>query len=642
MNRLIVLLNVLFVLLTACAPTSLPLLTEEGSAPTSAPAVPKQTLAAVPTTAAFAGDYAIFSINVQDFAYPDKSAATVSRILALHEKYNVPVDFYLTTTILDWYESHAPDLLNKLKTSPLAGLAYHVRPPAPYYTDYDWLGLGKKSATEQFNTIMNYETHGLDLASGQPTTKAGGYKKLSDLTGGNALIASLQTDAAFAESSASVFKTLGAKFIVSHSGAPNLGDQRSGMYLRPEHYDLKLFEHVGKKASDAVDDAFKQARAARNARAPYFVGIKMHDNDFFADDSAWVTAFLRGPRKPPFDINRKSKLLSDADANAQWSLYEAALVSVAASKDRLRAVHSKDLLALIITQPTAAQPAPKAAQPTAALSKTTPPPAATPTQAAKSNAPLLYISGTMHIENKREVWPDPDKLIAFFQRATKTGMHWSIGADIDWLNGEPRAGEIIRATSAVGVQWDAHTHAITDRANAARKIEQLGGKVTGVVSGMTVGEIDQMRNPLSGSGGYTWTAQVLWGYSGLITGKGAHTLGNDDKSAGVWRPKSSAEYSVHDPNGNLVSVGGGTRLLKDAEDLAKKISAGGNYAPITSVTVMVLPKTLLAPETNENIDALEAWAARVGKISSVRWATIAETATAWVAAGGVPSRMEVK
>ncbi len=95
-------------------------------------------------------DNVIFSINVQDFSYPDKSIATVYRILDLHERYGVPVDVYLTTTMTDLFEHQAPDLLQRLRASSRAAVSYHVRPPKPYYTGFDWAGLGAQNAQEQY------------------------------------------------------------------------------------------------------------------------------------------------------------------------------------------------------------------------------------------------------------------------------------------------------------------------------------------------------------------------------------------------------------------------------------------------------------------------------------------------------------
>ena len=60
-------------------------------------------------------DYAIFSINVQDFSYPEQSAAVLDRIITLHETHNVPMDIYLTDVMAQIYAEQFPQLLERLK-----------------------------------------------------------------------------------------------------------------------------------------------------------------------------------------------------------------------------------------------------------------------------------------------------------------------------------------------------------------------------------------------------------------------------------------------------------------------------------------------------------------------------------------------
>ncbi|GEM_PF-6526912 len=88
-------------------------------------------------------DCVIFSINVQDFSYPKEGAETVARILDIHEKHGIPVDLYQTTTMTDLYDA---TLLRRLKESPAAA---------------------------QRRIVVEYETHGLDLATGRPLPPAG-------------------------------------------------------------------------------------------------------------------------------------------------------------------------------------------------------------------------------------------------------------------------------------------------------------------------------------------------------------------------------------------------------------------------------------------------------------------------------------
>jgi len=259
----------------------------------------------------------------------------------------------------------------------------------------------------------------------------------------------------------------------------------------------------------------------------------------------------------------------------------------------------------------------------------------------------IYISGTMHIETNPASWPDPDQLLALFERATKagrtpgreTGMRWSIGADIGWLEGVPRAGELIRATEAMGVEWDVHAHKMADRPKCAETIRRLGGHPNAVASGLIASELDEMRSPIQNPDGSPWQAEVVWG----MVRRPGHGPGADDNAAGLWRPKSSAEFTTHDPAGNLVAVGGGSRRLEEAEQLAKELAAStGGRPPLVSATIMVSPRTLTVVGTQDGIEAIEAWASRVAAMPVVQWATIRETAKAWLAAGGVPSRMEIE
>ncbi len=570
-------------------------------------------------------DSVIFSINVQDFAHPDLSVATLKKLIAIHEKHQVPVDFYLTTTMADLYESKAPELIEQIKKSPFVSVSYHVRPPSPYYTKFDWLGLREMSADQQRETVLRYETHGLGLATGQPTDKPGGYQKLTRLFGYAPVVVSSQSDAELGRAVSGVFKELGARMFAVHGRPPNFGDQRDGTFLRPEHVDVKLFQHAGERAEDVIEGAFQQARQDREAHAPYFIGVKMHDNDFFAETSAWVTTYMRRNRRPPWDLSVTAPLRSERDQAALWSLYESTVAYVAGAQPRIAAVNAPQVLAML------GAPAGNRAS--------------TPASKANAAGPLLYVSGTMHIETKRLSWPEPDAFVKFFQRATQTGrapgrtngMRWSVGADIGWLEGEPRAAEIIRATEKLGVQWDVHAHQRADRATCAALIQKFGGHPTAVASGLITTELDAMRSPVTGRNGATWQAQVVWG----LVKFGRHGLDSDDFAIGVWRPKSSEGFSTHDPAGKLIAVGGSHLGLAEVERLAQQTSTNRAGPPVLQATVMLPPGTLKIRGTEDGIDAIETWATRLAALPSVRWATIAETAAAWVESGGISSRTMV-
>lgn len=568
--------------------------------------------------AATAGDWLTFTLNVQDFAYPDRSAATVDRVITLHEQYKVPVDIYLTDNALATFEASYPALVTRLRTSAYVGLNYHIRPPKPYYTGYDWAGLSAQSGSDQLTSIRNYESHVTDLVTGLPTSATGGFTRLKQLTGSNAVIAAFQADAALYPSVSQVFRELGASMGISHS-APyiNLGTQNLAMNVRPEHYDLLLFQSPGQSATSLIEAGFTAAHSTSGAASPFVVGVKMHDNDFFAQASAWTTTYINAPRRPSWSLSTLAPLKTDADMQAQWTLYEGAVAWADSNRARIGVANGLGLNAAI-----AAAPA----------------------------LPLLYVSGTMHIETSPARWPDPDKLIAFFQRATaagkvgsqSTGMRWSIGADTGWLNGEARAGEIIRTLSALGVEWDVHVHSASDRAKAAQRIVALGGTPNKVLSGVQVSDIDSVRSAQSGTAGYSWLATDLWG----MVRTGSHSAGSEDFSSGLWQPRSTADWQAHDPAASLVAVGGGSRALASAETMASQLTTTGGYtAPIYSTTIMVDSFTLTvsdaanATTSTDGIDTIEAFASRMGARANVRWATLSGTATAWRTAGSMPSRV---
>lgn len=291
--------------------------------------------------------------------------------------------------------------------------------------------------------------------------------------------------------------------------------------------------------------------------------------------------------------------------------------------------------ALLILTFACSQAAP---QPSAESQPTETQPAPVTEEAAPvSNPPtLFYISGTTHIETKSQTWPDVDAYLAFLQQVTALGVKWSVGADVGWLEGEPRAAELIQASEALGVQWDVHTHSPQDRAKAAYLITQMGGHPNSVVSGMLVSEFDGIGAQTYQ--GFTWTPQVLWGGTNCA----GHRPGCDDPAAGLWMPLNSENYFTHDPNGRYIRVGGGTHQLDDGRALAQAIANGEYDYPVISFTLMVSPTTLTIVNSGNGMAEIAAFVNEMNSYNFVRWATIEETAQAWVAAGSVPSRIEME
>lgn len=297
--------------------------------------------------------YVTFNINTQDFAYPELSVDILNRIIDLHETYRLPVDIYLTTTMVDVYKSIAPELLERMKTSSVVAVNYHTRPPLPYHYsgDYDWIGLAEMTEEKQYNTIMEYETHGLDLITGNPTEEEGGYAYLSEILGYAPPIASILGSTTQTRIAREVYKDLGATFTIDHGSIYNFGDKKNGLYLRPEHYDLKLFEHVGTNdIEEVIENAYAEALVAEDAEAPYVIGIKMHDNDFFAENSAWTTIYQTREARtegPPYDTSLTSELLTSAEQEAMWELYEETVTFIASQSDNFTVINAFDLQEMI-------------------------------------------------------------------------------------------------------------------------------------------------------------------------------------------------------------------------------------------------------------------------------------------------------
>ena len=264
----------------------------------------------------------------------------MDKIISLHEETNVPVDIYLTDTMAQVYAEQYPDLLQRLQTSPVVAISYHTRPPRPYASPNDWLGLAGMDPDQLLDTIHRYETRAVDPVTGQTTAAPGGYQYVADVIGYPPYAASALSGAPDIDAtSRQVFRSLGAQMTVSHGQSVTLGEMRDGLPLRPEQVDYRLFEHVGEEANVAFEEAFAQALAAQQEGAPAFIGVKMHDNDFFATQSAWVTVYVQGRKRPPWDVSLQAPLLSTAEQEALWTLYEQTVRYVASQNGRVAPVN---------------------------------------------------------------------------------------------------------------------------------------------------------------------------------------------------------------------------------------------------------------------------------------------------------------
>lgn len=292
-----------------------------------------------------------FSLNWQDFAYPDKSIAELRTLLNLHEQQRVPVDVFFTTWQTDLIESLAPELLGRLQSSAWVSMAYHVRPPKPYASDFDWFTstYGRSMTTTD---IQDYEQHGLDLTNGQPTGTSGGFSKLTNLMGYAPRVVGASSSGSVATTVHQYFASAGAAMLVEHSdNAINIGDTLDGMYLRPESYDWKLIETYRGDAGyvSTIDESFTRAHSSTGNKAPWFVGVKLHDNDLFSEQSAWTYVYLplRLPLTSAWDPTAKPAALSETTRNSRRSFYTNLVTDAAGRRVTLNTVNVRDTLSLL-------------------------------------------------------------------------------------------------------------------------------------------------------------------------------------------------------------------------------------------------------------------------------------------------------
>jgi hypothetical protein len=297
-------------------------------------------------------DNVSFSLNWQDFHYTNESAAYLDAILTLHEQHQVPLDVFFTTWQTDIIEQY-PDLMGRLQSSAMVVQGYHVRPPKPYASNFLWGDL-TNAATDKAALILDYETHGLNLVTGLPTTHSGGYAKLTDLRGYAPVCVGALAPGSVAADVYGVFSNLGARMFVQHDPPVNLNTDEGTTHLpyRPEHRDWKLIGVWDGHPDDPQPATLTQAIAeahntsTNGGRAPWFVGIKLHDNDLFAEQSQWTLVYSNAWSRP-WDPTQYSASLPEEDETNRFAFYAALVAEADARRTNLNLLNSHDTIALM-------------------------------------------------------------------------------------------------------------------------------------------------------------------------------------------------------------------------------------------------------------------------------------------------------
>lgn len=297
--------------------------------------------------------YTSFVINIHDWTNPEQSIATIHHIIDLHEEYNVPVDLYLDDEVTQIYAAQAPDLIDRMKTSPYVAVSYHIRPPSPYYSGFHPEVFRNMSNTELYDALMTYETHAIDLTTGEPTDAAGGYQYVKDLIGYPPIVAA-QADgkSEVTKTLAQVYADLGAQFTLRHGTTSALGSTANGLYLRPEDEEVKAYER--KTATD--NDAYmEELIAALPETRPAFINLKWHEDNFYTSGTPWNDVYFNAndtPKDPPYDITHwqtSTTPKTEAQQQVQWDRYEDFLKYVTTHMDTITVINAKNLVTLVNT-----------------------------------------------------------------------------------------------------------------------------------------------------------------------------------------------------------------------------------------------------------------------------------------------------
>ncbi len=296
------------------------------------------------------GKYLTFVINVHDWVYPELSIATVNHVLDLHEQYQIPVDIYLNDPLLQIYLEEAPELIERLKTSPLVAVSYHVRPPAPYHS-FDFVGLDDLSQGALEDLLYDYETSRIDLETGEPTDEPGGYDYLKQAMGyAPYAVGGTSTSTRISRALSDLYTQMGATFWVSHNRIIEWRDQYEHLWQRPEDVEIKMYERkIYFSAQTLIEDSLNDLPSYR----PAFMNLKWHENNFYTSGTTWGAVYWEDPDEksgdfePPFDLSRAGEgvpMKTQVEQDEQWRRYEEALQYTQDHTDSITVVNMRMLV----------------------------------------------------------------------------------------------------------------------------------------------------------------------------------------------------------------------------------------------------------------------------------------------------------
>lgn len=295
--------------------------------------------------------YVSFIQNVHDWVFPEFSLETINRIISLHEHYEIPVDLYLDDHVVQSYLELDPTIFERFKSNPYVTISWHIRPPHPAYEGFDSIGLAQMTKEEQYETLYAYETHRLNLVTGEYTDEPGGYAYLKELIGYAPRVVTHTTDPHYGEAMSRVYEELGALFTVIHKRNSDLDQTIHGLHLRPEHQEVKLYEERVTNTF-SMDALFETWMADFDGTRDHYINLKFHENNYYTSETPFGDVYWdqsvtsKGtPLSPPFDLTlgQQTSFKSQKMRDEKWFVYEEALKYVDTHRDTLTAITSKDL-----------------------------------------------------------------------------------------------------------------------------------------------------------------------------------------------------------------------------------------------------------------------------------------------------------
>ena len=300
--------------------------------------------------------YTIFSMNVHDWVFVENSIETLHKVIDIHEKYQVPVDIYLTDPTYQLYLELDESLMDRFKTSEMVAISYHVRPPAIFYPDFKEKLVENLSDEEKYDLMLDHEENRLDLVTGEPGDEPGGYQYLKELMGYPPLTVGLVTGKLIGDAASQVYTEKGAIFAVVHGRESILGDMSNDLYKRPENIEIKLYEYAKMGNTESAEEIITERLEEYTGTGDIYIGLKYHENNFYTvGGTPWWPVFFEDSSKtiakdPPYDLTAYEGLTSVGPIERQnnhWALYEDTVAYIADNRGTFNPINMFDVAEML-------------------------------------------------------------------------------------------------------------------------------------------------------------------------------------------------------------------------------------------------------------------------------------------------------